>query len=160
LRAAFDFYFPDLLGPLVPPPSNYMPNEAIEATIKSAFLNNPRALHDLLHLYGAADENNFVSVMAFIGYETMELQQRAGGNPFMQYSLPQAIIKLKQGFGRLIRGKTDSGIVVLLDSRVTAKRYGKLFLDALPNCKRVVNGTRNVTQRHRDAEEDAEKDKS
>ena len=82
LRAAFDFYFPDLLGPLVPPPSNYMPNEAIEATIKSAFLNNPRALHDLLHLYGAADENNFVSVMAFIGYETMELQQRAGGNPF------------------------------------------------------------------------------
>jgi ATP-dependent DNA helicase DinG len=70
----------------------------------------------------------------------LEAITRAGGNPFMQYSLPQAIIKLKQGFGRLIRGKTDSGIVVLLDSRVTARRYGKLFLDALPNCKRVVNG--------------------
>jgi ATP-dependent DNA helicase DinG len=70
----------------------------------------------------------------------LEAITRAGGNPFMQYSLPQAVLKLKQGFGRLIRGKTDSGIVVLLDSRVTSKRYGKWFLDALPNCKRVVNG--------------------
>jgi ATP-dependent DNA helicase DinG len=68
----------------------------------------------------------------------LEAITRAGGNPFMEYSLPQAVIKLKQGFGRLIRGKTDTGIVVLLDSRVTAKRYGKWFLDALPDCKRVV----------------------
>ncbi|HUB25013.1 MAG TPA: helicase C-terminal domain-containing protein [Tepidisphaeraceae bacterium] len=70
----------------------------------------------------------------------LEAITRAGGNPFMQYSLPQAVLKLKQGFGRLIRGKTDRGIVVLLDSRVTSKRYGKWFLDALPNCKRVVSG--------------------
>ena len=59
----------------------------------------------------------------------------AGGNPFMDYSVPEAIIKLKQGFGRLIRSKTDRGIVVLLDSRVKTKRYGKLFLDALPACR-------------------------
>jgi ATP-dependent DNA helicase DinG len=63
--------------------------------------------------------------------------KRAGGNPFMEYSVPEAIIKLKQGFGRLIRSKTDKGIVVLLDSRVKTKRYGKLFLDALPDCKVV-----------------------
>jgi ATP-dependent DNA helicase DinG len=63
---------------------------------------------------------------------------RAGGNAFMEYSVPQAIIRLKQGFGRLIRSKTDRGIVVILDSRVVSKRYGKLFLDALPGCKRVV----------------------
>ena len=63
--------------------------------------------------------------------------KRAGGNPFMDYSVPEAIIKLKQGFGRLIRSKTDKGIVVLLDSRVKTKRYGKLFLDALPDCKLV-----------------------
>jgi ATP-dependent DNA helicase DinG len=63
--------------------------------------------------------------------------KRAGGNPFMDYSVPEAIIKLKQGFGRLIRSKTDKGIVVLLDSRVKTKRYGKLFLDALPDCKVV-----------------------
>jgi ATP-dependent DNA helicase DinG len=68
----------------------------------------------------------------------LEAVERAGGNPFMDYSVPEAVIKLKQGFGRLIRSKTDKGIVVLLDSRVTTKRYGKLFLESLPQCKRVV----------------------
>src|SRR5206468_870433 len=48
--------------------------------------------------------------------------KRAGGNPFMDYSVPEAIIKLKQGFGRLIRSKSDKGIIVLLDSRVKTKR--------------------------------------
>jgi Rad3-related DNA helicase/REP element-mobilizing transposase RayT len=71
--------------------------------------------------------------------------KRAGGNPFMEYSVPEAIIKLKQGFGRLIRSRTDKGIVVLLDSRVKTKRYGKLFLDALPDCKVVeVGGPRGA----------------
>ena len=63
--------------------------------------------------------------------------KRAGGNPFMEYSVPEAIIKLKQGVGRLIRSKTDKGIIVLLDSRIKTKRYGKLFLDALPECRLV-----------------------
>ena len=66
----------------------------------------------------------------------------AAGNAFMQYSVPEAIIKLKQGFGRLIRSRTDTGIVAILDSRVKTKRYGKLFLDALPDCRVVeVGGT-------------------
>jgi hypothetical protein len=68
----------------------------------------------------------------------LEAIERAGGNAFMEYSVPEAIIKLKQGFGRLIRSRTDNGIVVLLDSRVTTKRYGRLFLAALPPCRRVV----------------------
>jgi ATP-dependent DNA helicase DinG len=63
--------------------------------------------------------------------------KKAGGNPFMDYSVPEAVIKLKQGFGRLIRSRTDKGIVVLLDSRVKTKRYGQLFLDALPECRRI-----------------------
>jgi len=63
--------------------------------------------------------------------------ERRGGNPFMEYSVPEAIIKLKQGFGRLIRSKTDEGIVVILDSRIKTKRYGRLFLDALPTCRSV-----------------------
>jgi Rad3-related DNA helicase/REP element-mobilizing transposase RayT len=63
--------------------------------------------------------------------------KRAGGNPFMDYSVPQAVIKLKQGFGRLIRSRTDRGIVVILDCRVKTKRYGRLFLDALPPCRIV-----------------------
>jgi ATP-dependent DNA helicase DinG len=64
----------------------------------------------------------------------------AGGHPFMDYGLPQAIIKLKQGFGRLIRTRTDQGIVVILDPRVLTKPYGRLFLDALPACKRYIDG--------------------
>src|SRR5690606_19627841 len=62
---------------------------------------------------------------------------RAGGNPFMDYSVPEAIIKLKQGFGRLIRSRTDKGIVVLLDGRVKTRRYGRMFLNALPECRQV-----------------------
>ena len=61
--------------------------------------------------------------------------KQAGGNPFMDYSVPEAIIKLKQGFGRLIRSKTDTGIVVILDSRIKTKHYGRRFLDALPECR-------------------------
>lgn len=68
----------------------------------------------------------------------LESITRAGGNPFMEYSVPEAIMRLKQGFGRLIRSKTDTGIVVILDSRIKTKRYGRLFLDALPPCNVVV----------------------
>ena len=52
--------------------------------------------------------------------------------------MPEAVLKLKQGFGRLVRTKSDEGIVVILDPRVKTKRYGKRFLDALPPCKVVV----------------------
>ena len=58
-----------------------------------------------------------------------------GGNPFGQYSLPEAIIKFKQGFGRLIRSKTDTGIVVVLDKRIVTKPYGKQFLTPSPAAK-------------------------
>jgi len=68
----------------------------------------------------------------------LEAITRAGKNPFMEYSVPEAIIKLKQGFGRLIRGKTDRGIVVILDSRIKNRRYGRFFLEALPPCKLVI----------------------
>jgi len=70
----------------------------------------------------------------------LEAIERAGGNPFMDYSVPQAVIKLKQGFGRLIRSKLDRGIVAILDSRVKTKRYGRIFLDALPECRVVEVG--------------------
>jgi ATP-dependent DNA helicase DinG len=55
-----------------------------------------------------------------------------GGNPFNQLTLPDALIKFRQGVGRLIRTKTDRGLVTVLDSRVLAKSYGRLFLDCLP----------------------------
>ena len=55
-----------------------------------------------------------------------------GGNPFNELTLPDALIKFRQGAGRLIRTATDRGIVTLLDSRVLAKSYGRLFIDSLP----------------------------
>lgn len=57
-----------------------------------------------------------------------------GGSPFFDYFLPHAVIKFKQGFGRLIRHKNDRGCVVCLDGRIAAKGYGKLFLKSLPSC--------------------------
>jgi ATP-dependent DNA helicase DinG len=64
-----------------------------------------------------------------------------GGNSFMDFTVPQAVIKFRQGFGRLIRRKTDRGAIVVLDKRVMTKRYGKLFLESLPGA-RVVSGPR------------------
>ncbi len=62
-------------------------------------------------------------------------------SPFFEYSVPEAALRFRQGFGRLIRRSTDEGIVVVLDKRVISKRYGQKFLDTLPNC--VV-----IRQRH------------
>ncbi len=55
-----------------------------------------------------------------------------GGHPFGEYSLPEAVLKFKQGFGRLIRSKQDSGRVVVLDSRLATRPYGRQFIAALP----------------------------
>jgi ATP-dependent DNA helicase DinG len=64
----------------------------------------------------------------------LEEIQSSGGDPFRDYSLPEAILKLRQGIGRLIRSGSDSGSVVILDSRILSKYYGKAFLRALPQC--------------------------
>ena len=60
--------------------------------------------------------------------------RREGGNPFMEYQIPEAVLRLKQGVGRLIRSRQDRGIIVILDHRVVSKRYGRLFLESLPPC--------------------------
>lgn len=64
----------------------------------------------------------------------IEAIEARGGNAFQEFSLPEAILKFRQGVGRLIRTKTDTGIVVVLDNRILTKRYGQAFLDALPRC--------------------------
>ena len=64
----------------------------------------------------------------------LEEIKKAGGSPFFEYQLPEAILKFKQGFGRLIRCQSDRGIVVILDSRVVGKSYGSKFLRSLPKC--------------------------
>ncbi|MDO8735072.1 MAG: helicase C-terminal domain-containing protein, partial [Elusimicrobiota bacterium] len=67
----------------------------------------------------------------------MEYLEKSGKNPFTHYQIPQAIIMLKQGFGRLIRRKSDVGIVAILDPRVKTRQYGEKFLRSLPLCKNV-----------------------
>ncbi len=62
-----------------------------------------------------------------------------GLNPFITYSLPRAILKLKQGMGRLIRSKTDKGVIVILDSRIINKTYGKTIIKSLPKCQ-IITG--------------------
>jgi ATP-dependent DNA helicase DinG len=64
----------------------------------------------------------------------LELIEANGGDAFTQYSLPEAILKLRQGVGRLIRTKSDHGIVVILDNRIVTRPYGRAFLQALPEC--------------------------
>ena len=68
----------------------------------------------------------------------IEAIEARDGNPFMEFSLPVAVLKFRQGVGRLIRTKNDEGMVVVLDSRVLTKRYGQIFLDSLPKCPTEV----------------------
>jgi ATP-dependent DNA helicase DinG len=74
-----------------------------------------------------------------------ELIESRNGNPFVEYQIPQAIMMFKQGFGRLIRTKTDRGIVAVLDPRITTRYYGKSFLAALPRCRHAsdINEVKN-----------------
>lgn len=98
---------------------------------------------------GDALENVIITKLPFkvpsepIVEARVEAIERQGGNAFMDYSVPQAVIKLKQGFGRLIRKKTDIGSVFIFDKRIIEKFYGKIFLQSLPE-SRVVTGPLNV----------------
>jgi ATP-dependent DNA helicase DinG len=64
--------------------------------------------------------------------------ERRGGRAFTEYALPEAVLRFRQGFGRLIRSRTDTGIVVVLDRRITSTAYGRAFTDSIPPCRRVV----------------------
>jgi ATP-dependent DNA helicase DinG len=92
---------------------------------------------------GDALQNVIITKLPFSVPEQPLLQARldairaAGGNPFNEYQLPEAVIKFKQGFGRLIRSKKDSGIVVVLDPRIRTKPYGRVFVNSLPKCNIV-----------------------
>lgn len=69
----------------------------------------------------------------------IEAMRAEGGNPFVEYQLPQAVIALKQGVGRLIRDVSDRGVLVLCDPRLRSRSYGKIFLDSLPPMPRTTS---------------------
>ena len=67
----------------------------------------------------------------------MELLEQRGGNPFMEHQVPQAIIALKQGAGRLIRGESDHGVLMICDPRLISKPYGRRIWQSLPPFSRT-----------------------
>ena len=67
-----------------------------------------------------------------------------GGNAFLDYALPFAVIKFKQGFGRLIRSKYDRGIVLVLDKRLHTKQYGREFIESLPNVSIIKSSSKEI----------------
>ncbi len=85
-----------------------------------------------------------IDKLPFAPYRDPVVQHReqrireAGGNPFMQVMLPEAILALKQGVGRLIRAETDRGVMAILDSRINTKRYGSQVIASLPRARRTL----------------------
>lgn len=75
----------------------------------------------------------------------MEYYSEKGMNPFLDYQVPKAVIHLKQGVGRLIRSSRDRGVVVIFDTRLFTKGYGRIFLDSLPPCS-VTRDTNDIVE--------------
>lgn len=80
----------------------------------------------------------------------LEAIEKRGGNSFWELLLPDAVLRLKQGFGRLIRRKSDRGIVLIMDSRIITKPYGRIFLSSLPETLQVVSESRFLLERVED----------
>ncbi len=74
----------------------------------------------------------------------VEHMENEGINSFLEYTVPTAVLKFKQGFGRLIRTRTDRGAVLVLDKRIVSKNYGRYFLDSLPDCRKIIGKTEDV----------------
>ena len=74
----------------------------------------------------------------------MEDLRRQGKNPFYSFQVPQAVLRFKQGFGRLIRNQNDRGVILVLDKRITTKRYGRWFIESLPACPTLRGTTKEV----------------
>jgi Rad3-related DNA helicase len=88
----------------------------------------------------------------------IEELEKEGKDPFLHYSVPEAILRFRQGFGRLIRNRTDRGAVVILDSRVLTTRYGRAFLEALPVSHHASSSQEEMIEAIRDWFDQADAD--
>lgn len=77
----------------------------------------------------------------------VEYMERQGLDPFLEYTVPVAVLKFKQGFGRLIRSREDKGAVVVLDKRIITRPYGRFFLGSLPKCAKILGNTDEVIEK-------------
>ncbi|HOT96534.1 MAG TPA: helicase C-terminal domain-containing protein [bacterium] len=117
---------------------------------KSSVLFATDSFWEGVDVEGEALENVIISKLPFkvpnepVIEARWEAIERTGGNPFMEYAVPLAVLKFKQGFGRLIRRKSDRGAVIVLDNRVVKKAYGKRFMRSLPPCRTVIGGKEQV----------------
>jgi ATP-dependent DNA helicase DinG len=73
--------------------------------------------------------------------------ERQGVDPFLEYTVPVAVLKFKQGFGRLIRSRADAGGVLVLDRRIITRSYGRFFLESLPKCNKIIGKTDEVLEK-------------
>ena len=76
-----------------------------------------------------------------------EAIEKRGGSSFMELSVPEAVIKFRQGIGRLIRRGDDKGVVVVLDRRIYEKRYGTIFISSMPECKKMYAPLSEITSK-------------
>ena len=79
-----------------------------------------------------------------------EALQKAGRDPFMEDSVPRAVIRLRQGVGRLIRHRDDTGFAVICDARILHRSYGKLFIDSLPPGERIIGPAVEIAAKMRE----------
>ncbi|HPZ71564.1 MAG TPA: helicase C-terminal domain-containing protein, partial [Peptococcaceae bacterium] len=88
----------------------------------------------------------------------IEAMAKEGKNGFYHYSLPQAVLRFRQGYGRLIRTINDWGVVVVMDNRLLKKRYGKVFLNSLPQQSYVCGNTEEIVEKIKEWLKEAKND--
>ncbi len=125
---------------------------ASRAELLDAFRNHPdgavlfatRSFWEGVDIPGDALSLVIIDKIPFVPYRDPVYQRReqrvreAGGNPFLEVSLPEAILTLKQGVGRLIRAETDRGVMAVLDSRINTARYGRQMIASLPPARHTT----------------------